>query len=179
MLPTFRLQLKKLSLASICCCSGIAAALLTAGSAAAAAEIAFVAARELPLAATLQVQNALAVAAADFDGDGDPDLAALSRVGDGNRPNRVSVLLNRSGGNFAAGGSYEVGTGDAGALVTGDFDGNGDPDLALTNRTDGTVSVLLGRRGSRFAAPVSFAAGEQPVGLAVGEAHSSLKCNST
>ncbi|UFP96508.1 FG-GAP repeat domain-containing protein [Gloeobacter morelensis] len=127
------------------------------------------AARELPLAGTLQVQSALAVAAADFDGDGDLDLAALSRVGDGGRPNRVSLVINQSGGQFSPGGSFEVGTGDAGALVVGDFDSNGDPDLAATNQADGTVSVLLGRRGSRFSAPVGFAAGEQPVGLAVGD----------
>ncbi len=50
-------------------------------------------------------------------------------------------------------------------LAVGDFNGNGDPDLAVSSYTAGTVTVLSGGPGSTFNLGGSFAAGAQPVGI--------------
>jgi VCBS repeat-containing protein len=66
--------------------------------------------------------------------------------------------------NFAAGdGSVSV--------AVGDFDGGGDPDLAVANELTnffGNVSVLLGGPGSSFTAAASVLAGFFPFSVAVG-----------
>ncbi|MFN0052473.1 MAG: FG-GAP-like repeat-containing protein [Planctomycetales bacterium] len=110
------------------------------------------------------------VAVADFDGDGKPDFAVVDSA-----LNQVSVFLNTSTGSpitFAAAYTKPTGT-SPGCVAVADFDGNGLPDLAMTNSGDDTVSVILnfssignlsfsGRRDD-------FAVGSSPDYVAVGD----------
>jgi predicted NUDIX family NTP pyrophosphohydrolase len=64
--------------------------------------------------------------------------------------------------NFATGGAPF-------SIAVGDFNGDSDPDLAVTNRLSGTVSVLLGGAGGSFDAVTNVAAGDAPVSIAVGD----------
>jgi hypothetical protein len=103
------------------------------------------------------------VAVGDFNGDGKPDLAVVnSNYGMGN--GTVSVLLGNGTGDFFA----QPITVPVGSLPTsvavGDFDGNGTPDLAVTNSNDGTVSVLLGNGDGTFR-PVANSPGPFGFGL--------------
>lgn len=52
-------------------------------------------------------------------------------------------------------------------MTVGDFNADGDPDLAVTTHDD--VSVLLGGAGGGFGAQTGYAAGEQPQSVAVGD----------
>jgi hypothetical protein len=65
--------------------------------------------------------------------------------------------------NFAAGSAPF-------SVAVGDFNGDGLPDIAVSNYVDvGTVSVLLGNPGGDFQAARSFATGRYPVPVAVGD----------
>jgi hypothetical protein len=85
--------------------------------------------------------------AADFNADGRPDVATINGTS-----SNVSVYLRQAGGGFAqeAGSPFPVGPGPSGA-ATGDFNGDGRTDLAVSNFIDGTVSVLLRQPGGGFA----------------------------
>jgi hypothetical protein len=116
-----------------------------------------------------------AVAVGDFDGDSDPDLAVANTLsGD------VSVLLGLSGLGFSKPpdplpGRYETGrpgtTPLPMALAAGDFNGDGDLDLAVANRNDWNVMVLLGNGDGSFdqagGSPVPV--GGAPQSIAVGD----------
>jgi len=54
-------------------------------------------------------------------------------------------------------------------IAVGDFNRDGDRDLAVVNVTPDTVSVLLGGAGSSFSAPTSFPATSAPADVAVGD----------
>src|SRR3954453_10147339 len=69
---------------------------------------------------------------------------------------------------FAPQEIYPAGPGPD-AMVVGDFNGDGDPDLAVGDRGSGTVSVLVGGSGGSFGAPTSYPVGPDPVSIAVGD----------
>src|SRR5205814_7826089 len=73
------------------------------------------------------------VAVADFIGDGRPDLA----VSNGGGPSAVNVLFGAGGGTFTNAGSFSVSV--SGAIVAGDFNGDGVLDLVI----GGGNSLLL------------------------------------
>jgi uncharacterized repeat protein (TIGR01451 family) len=105
----------------------------------------------------------VALVAADLNGDGIPDLAVANQ-GSGN----VTVLLGDGAGGFTAdtAGPFATGTGPA-AIVTGDFDGDGRPDLAVANFGSGNVTVLMNRPPGFSSA--SFSAGNGPQSLGVAD----------
>jgi len=63
---------------------------------------------------------------------------------------------------------FPTGTGPA-AIATGDFNGDGKPDLAVADQTAGTVSTLLGKPDGTFAAKADFPVGTSPSALATGD----------
>jgi hypothetical protein len=113
------------------------------------------------------------VAAADVNGDGRPDLAVANF-----NEKTVGVLLNTtpSGSGmaaFAAQQSFATGTSPFG-VAAADVNGDGRPDLVVTNSTDKTVSVLLnttaaGSATAAFAAQQTFATGAGPFGVAAAD----------
>ena len=81
----------------------------------------------------------LFIVTGDFNGDGIADLATANG-GD----NTVSVLLGNGTASFnsAPQSPYSVGN-NPDSLAIGDFNGDGNPDLAVTNQADNTVTILL------------------------------------
>jgi len=106
------------------------------------------------------------VAVGDFNGDGKQDLVTEDYFG-GN----VVVLLGDGKGGFtpAAGSPFAAGAVPV-AVTVGDFNGDGNQDLAVSN-VRGTVTVLLGDGSGGFTeAPGSpFNAGTSPYSIAVGD----------
>jgi hypothetical protein len=133
-----------------------------------------VAVANIPFAAPQTIAfstNPVALAVADFNGDGRPDIVVI----DGNA---VMVLLNTTAQGagtvtFAAPRTFAVGAGPD-AVAVADFDADGRPDLAVANKTDGTVSVLLNttpaKSGTPFlAAQQTFAVGAGPDAIAAAD----------
>jgi hypothetical protein len=114
-----------------------------------------------------------AVATGDFNADGITDLA-VANSGTGS----VSVLLGRGSagqgdGTFAAAVNYPSGDSPY-AVMVGDWNGDGVPDLVVPNGAAGTLSILPGRATAgvadgTFGPPQAFAAGTEPRALGLGD----------
>ncbi|HEY2015343.1 MAG TPA: VCBS repeat-containing protein, partial [Bryobacteraceae bacterium] len=83
------------------------------------------------------------IALGDFNGDGNQDVAAVN-PGIGGPPGAVSVLLGNGAGTFsnAPGSPYTAGH-SANSVAVGDFNRDGELDLAIANSSDNNVTVLL------------------------------------
>jgi hypothetical protein len=108
---------------------------------------------------------ALSVATGDFNGDGDPDLAVTDEGG--NSGGHLSVFLGRGDGSFGGATTSTGGFGDS--LAVGDFNGDGDPDLAMADDYGHAVKVMRGGPGGSFGAPTSYALANSPTRVAVGD----------
>ena len=108
------------------------------------------------------------VAIGDLDGDGKPDLAIANQRG------TVSVMRNNStSGSIGFYAKVDFATGRLPySVAIGDLDGDGKPDLAVSNSFLNIVSVFRNKSTSRsidFYAKVDFATGKQPRPVAIGD----------
>jgi serine/threonine protein kinase/Flp pilus assembly protein TadD len=109
------------------------------------------------------------VAVADFNGDGILDLAVANFGGDGGgHPGTLSILLGKGDGTFQAAVNYPTGLTPSGVGV-GDFNGDGIPDLAVSNIFSATLSILLGNGNGTFQAAVNYPAGQFPGSVVVAD----------
>ncbi len=105
------------------------------------------------------------IATADFDFNGHADfVAALGEPGSG----RVQVFLGNGTGSLTLGPSLADGV-NISAVVVGDFDGDGGPDVAATSEEGGQVHIFLGTGQGTFD-PVlpAIDVGTSPMALAAG-----------
>jgi hypothetical protein len=114
-----------------------------------------------------------AVAVADVNGDGKPDLVVTNYCGItcGTAFTTVGVLLGNGDGTFQTAVTYSSGGYNAESVVVADVNGDGKPDLLVTNfcsisdncdNGDGTVGVLLGNGDGTFQAVVTYDSGGYP-----------------
>ena len=118
--------------------------------------------------------------AGDFNGDGKLDLAIASlnspSYTDATNLGTVTVLLGDGGGAFAQVSASPINSPINGdepdellAIVTADFNGDGNLDLAVLNGGSNTLTILLGNGDGTFTAAASPATGNNPSAIAVGD----------
>lgn len=92
------------------------------------------------------------IGVADFNGDGNDDVAFPLSSDGGQRgvfSTTLLIFLGDGSGSFTPGQTVTVGK-EPGSALPGDFNKDGKTDLAVTNRTDGTLSVLFGNGNGTF-----------------------------
>jgi uncharacterized protein (TIGR03437 family) len=109
-----------------------------------------------------------AIAVADLNNDGYSDIVTASNAG-----NTVSVLLGDGQGGFAAAAGSPFAVGKAPySVAAGDFNRDGNMDLAVANNADDSVTILLGDGAGGFnpaqGSPVALGKAP-PQSIAVGD----------
>jgi len=102
--------------------------------------------------------NPSGLAAVDLNGDGHPDLAFSVLKSDAGI---ASVVLNQGDGTFAAPVSYPAGITPY-ELTAADLDGDGKPELAITDESSDELLLLFNQGDGSFAASVTHATGDEP-----------------
>jgi uncharacterized protein (TIGR03437 family) len=104
------------------------------------------------------------VALADFDGNGTIDIAVANATGFS--AGSISVLLGLGNGAFTSPRTFAAGSNPS-FLVTGDFNLDGKPDLAVANTASNTISIFLGIGNGFFVPPIDFVTGSAPDWISV------------
>ncbi|HTU51809.1 MAG TPA: FG-GAP-like repeat-containing protein [Acidobacteriaceae bacterium] len=108
------------------------------------------------------------IASGDLNGDGYPDLVVTNTNVNG-ATGTISVLLNNKNGTFASAATYTVGK-QPYQVAIGDVNGDGYPDLAVTNYGANTVTILFGSANGTFTVqPTTLATCGDPYGVAIGD----------
>jgi FG-GAP-like repeat/Putative Ig domain len=121
----------------------------------------------VPYATGNPQDHPIAVSAVDFNGDGKLDLAVTNL-----NAKNVAILLGNGDGTFGTATAYSTTNGGfigPSAMTTGDFNGDGKVDLAITDQQDNTVSILLGNADGTFQSPLEFSTGKFPIGVAAAD----------
>lgn len=100
------------------------------------------------------------VAVGRFNNDGFPDVAVAVAVGGAGK---VAVLLGDGAGGFSAPVLYDAGISPAGIHVE-NFNGDGAPDIVVTNRLTNKLALLPGSGDGTFGAPGFFPVSPQNYG---------------
>jgi hypothetical protein len=105
----------------------------------------------------------MSVAIGDFNQDGALDLVVASQCPSSANcgTGQVSVLLGNGDGTFQSPIPYSAGAGSSYFVAVGDFNKDGNLDLAVANQTSAssTINILLGNGDGTFQAPVSYSTG--------------------
>ena len=109
------------------------------------------------------------VAAADFNGDDKVDLAVAIHGDAVNGDSRVSVLRNDGSGGFLPAVDHDAAIGAPLYVVAADLNGDGHPDLAVTDDANPLVSVLLNNGSGGFVPAVTYAGGGEGGSLATAD----------
>jgi Bacterial Ig-like domain (group 3)/FG-GAP-like repeat len=108
--------------------------------------------------------NLNSILAADVNLDGKPDLL-IEGTPDGGFAPAVTVMLGNGDGTFAA----PINSGTAAlpfAPVVADFNGDGKPDVAVTDEVANSAHILLGNGDGTFQPQIDYAVGATPQGAA-------------
>jgi hypothetical protein len=138
----------------------------------------------------------ISIAAGDFNGDGKLDIAVVNygnyfeppstspdayffiapTAEDPLTPGSVTILLGHGDGTFAAAQTLPSSANPyPSSIATGDFNGDGIPDLAITNAYEGvtpaiaTVNILLGNGDGTFTLKSTNPTGSHPASVVVGD----------
>ena len=111
-----------------------------------------------------------AILSKDLNGDGKIDLAVTNHF---YSPSSVFVLLGNGTGNFSAPTSFTVGSGPQ-SIISGDFDGDGNIDLATTGGVN-NISVILGTGTGSFGPATNFLSGTTPESIITADFNGDLK----
>lgn len=112
--------------------------------------------------------QASSVVVADLNGDGIPDLLVANNCAGSNCANgTVGVLLGNGHGTFQAAVPYSSGGYNSASIATGDVNGDGKPDLLVTNHcassatcaNGGLVGALLGNGDGTFQNAMTYGSG--------------------
>ncbi|HEU0176203.1 MAG TPA: VCBS repeat-containing protein [Blastocatellia bacterium] len=106
-----------------------------------------------------------ALEVADFNSDGNLDLAAW---GSNPFPGTIVVLLGNGNGTFQSPKSIATAN-SVSALTTGDFNGDGRPDLVTASPNTNSVTVFLGNGDGAFSQLKDIPVGRSPLAVAVGD----------
>jgi hypothetical protein len=122
----------------------------------------------------LPLIGSYSVAAADFNGDGLHDFVVTFHGFTPQFRGGFVVFLSNGLGSFRRAGTYETGT-RALFITTGDFNGDGVPDLAVIHGghppgfPDSNVAILLGDGQGNFQQSETLSLGNQPIFAAAGD----------
>jgi Flp pilus assembly secretin CpaC len=106
-------------------------------------------------------QSPVAIASADLNLDSHPDLAIVNQI-----DNTVSVLLGNGDGTFTSAPNSPLATGQAPTSVAlADLNGDGVPDIVVTDPQTDSVSVFLGLGQGLFASAFELPAGTTPTAI--------------
>ena len=100
----------------------------------------------------------------DLDGDGDIDLVVTNRLNSPQTDPGFVVFLNDGNGQFGDAVQYVLPSG-AETLTSGDFDTDGDVDIAMSVRFANAVAVGLNNGDGTFADPVLYDVGNRPFSI--------------
>jgi len=109
-----------------------------------------------------------ALAVGDFNKDGKLDLAVANCRCFSPGPSTVSVLLGNGDGTFQNEVEFPAGESPI-AIVTGDFNGDGNLDLAAVNYYGNNLSVLLGNGDGTFQKQVQYPTGPNPYKIEIAD----------
>ncbi len=84
---------------------------------------------------------------------------------------QFTVSVEGGSGMLADGVAFDAGTGPN-SLTDGDFDGDGDIDLAVVNEDIDSISVLLGNGDGTFGSPTPYHVGDNPHSICAGDFNS-------
>ena len=112
-------------------------------------------------------------------GFGPAEIHAMSLSGNGNQDlivgsfntNQIAVLLGNTNGTFESPTFYTVGsaTNTPTSLTTGDFNHDGNLDVAVANKGDNTVSILLGNGSGSLTVQAPISVGLDPEAIRAGD----------